>query len=466
MKIRYIGKGFLFFIFIIYFFEGISSAWFWENDYLAKVNQEVIDIEDFQKRLSELHRQRSMQRDKGRPSKIDLWAALTEMIDDFLLYQEGRQLGLDKDPEFLRRASSYLEFQSILRLRKEEIKDKIQVDEDEIRDYYEELNMKSKSGEKTAPEYERVKGKIRKKIYKKKERVREREYIDQLKKNAKIEIDSDVLSSIGDNKKKGNEKVASINGNPIFVSDLKKEYGKALMGKKEEEAKKIRKRALEGLIEYLLIKGNALAQNYSQKDPSFGKLIEQYRIRLMSVLFKRKIISPQVKITEEDLKEYYKKNRERYRAPSRYKLLIIKVKSEKDAANLYEELKAGADFSRLARSKENMIESKNNPSWWNSRDLTLGIRQAVEKMKVGEISNIIKNPKSCQIVKLLDLEKGVIIDFRKLKKMIRTHLGREMYQSLLKDYLKKLKERSTIKIDEDVLKKFEKKLDMKVKNAS
>ncbi|MDY6842987.1 MAG: peptidyl-prolyl cis-trans isomerase [Thermodesulfobacteriota bacterium] len=437
-------------------------AWFWEKDYLAKVNQDTIDLMDFNRRMEELHRQRSMQKEQGKPHQIDLKKTLEEMIDDYLLYQEGYRLKLDKDPEFIRRAHSYLEFQSIIRLRKEAIKDKITVTEDEIKEYYEEhLVKKAKQKENfLLPDYNTVEKRIRRQIYKRKEKERERQYINQIKENVTIKINTELLDSLGENDTNGRE-IAWINRKPILVSDLVKEYGRALVGKNEEEAKKIRRKALDGLIEYLLIKEDAVNQNYSHKDPSFGKMMAQYRISLMASLFKKRIIAQQIRLTEKDLKEYYQQHKEKFREPSRVKLAIIKVKKKEEALSLLEELKRGADFLRLARLKsegEDQAE-RMNPTWWNQEKLPIQVKSSVEQMNIGEISEVIETPPFYQIVKLISREKGEIIEFSETKRMVQTFLGRERYQSLLNEYLEKMRKHSKIKINEDILKNLKKKVE-------
>ncbi len=465
-------------IILIFFAYGNSFAWFWEKEYLVKVNNEIIDLEDYQKRLEELHRQRSMNKSEKKPAKLDFRTALDEMIDDFLLYQEGLRLGLDKEPDFVRRSNAYLEFQSIIRLRKEEVKDKIEVSEEEVKEFYEKNYVKpvkeakkenkkenkkkdKKEDEKkviTPPDYDKVKSKIRKRLYKKKEKERENQYLKQLKENAVIKIDKEVLASIGKKGKDRKKPVALINGKPVFVSDLEKEYGKAISGKNDEKAKKIREKALNGLIDYLLIKQDALNHNYPLEDPFFGKMITQYRISLMSAVLKRKIIYPRLKkVTEKDTKEYYKKNKEEYRGPGRFKLATIKVKTQKDAENLKKELEAGADFKRLARIKTLGMQGKRkNPSWWNENELTGPLKKEIEEMKEGDISGIIKAGSFYQIVKLLGIKKGTIISYSKTKRMIKTHLGRERYKSLLNEYLIRLRERSSIEVNEDSLNEFKK----------
>ena len=448
------------FILIFTLAGSAEGGWFWGKDYLAKINGNIIDLEDFQSRLDELHRKRSMQRHESMPTQIDLRKTLDDMINDYIFYLEGVRLGLDKEPEFIRRINSYLEFRSILRLRKEEVKDKVGVKEGEIKGFYEKQYRSLKSEGKTPPDYQKVKKKIRHKIYKKKEREREREYLNRLKEIAKIEIDYGLLGSAGQREKNINEAVALVDGKPITVRDLMKECGKSLIGKEEEEAKEIKRKALEGLIEYLLIKEDALNHNYPQKDPSFKKMIAQYRIILMAGLFGKLIISPQVKISEEDLEQYYDRNREKFREKGRVKLAIIKAKSRKQAISLFEELKAGADFNRLARlcSKDNSKEKWGGPAWWSFENLPSKIKRAVKEMKPGDVSSVIEAPPYFQMVKLVSLEEG-IKEFSAVKGMIRTTLGRKRYRSLLNKYLLKMKKYLSIKVNEDLLENFKKKVE-------
>ena len=84
-------------------------------------------------------------------------------------------------------------------------------------------------------------------------------------------------------------------------------------------------------------------------------------------------------------------------------------------------------------------DNSKNPTWWYNRDLSEPIRSAVQWMKVGDISRVIKDRSFYKIVKLVDLKRGAIIGYPKVKGMIKTKLGREKFQSLLNKYLKMMR---------------------------
>ena len=80
-------------------------------------------------------------------------------------------------------------------------------------------------------------------------------------------------------------------------------------------------------------------------------------------------------------------------------------------------------------------------------------------MKIGEVSGLIEIPPYYQIVKLMDSEEGEIEKFATVKEMIKRTLGRKKYQSLLEEYLVKLRHNSSIHINEDVFNNFKKKVE-------
>ncbi len=440
---------------------GNANGWFWEKEYLARVNGEKIESDDFQRRLDELHRQRSMQRREGKTSGIDLTKALDDMIDDYLMCQEGVRLGLDQEEDFKRKSNSFLEFQSILRLRKEEIKNKVEVTEGEIREYYEKHYQGAGKGEKPHHDLKKVEGKIRRAIYKTKEKEREKEYLNNLKKQAKIEIDTELIESLGRNRGDGEAVIARVNGRAVRERDLIRECGKSLVGKDEEEAGQIRKKALSSLLDYFLIKGDALDHNYSEKDPLFGTMIKQYRIILMASVFKRLVIASRVKISEDSMKEYYENNKDEFRGDTRVKLSIIKVADKDEAVSLWEELKAGANFNRLSRlnEQETMGKRRTRSAWLVLKRLSPQIKDAVEKIEVGEISNVIEFSHYFQIVKLVDREEGNLIEFSAVKSMIKKILGRKEYKLRLDEYLMKMRDCSSIRINKKLLNNFMKKVE-------
>ena len=87
MNSKFCSLRFSFFIFTILFslvFSSMSLA------YLAKVNNEVIEVEDFKKALSSAHMYAPLRKDKaGKLSKKIIKETLDNMIEHYLLAQEA-----------------------------------------------------------------------------------------------------------------------------------------------------------------------------------------------------------------------------------------------------------------------------------------------------------------------------------------------------------------------------------------
>jgi len=76
--------------------------------YLAKVNDEVITVEDFKKALSSAHRYAPLRKDKaGKLSKKIIKETLDNMIEHYLLAQEAQRLNLAKEPDYLKNLEHY-----------------------------------------------------------------------------------------------------------------------------------------------------------------------------------------------------------------------------------------------------------------------------------------------------------------------------------------------------------------------
>ena len=97
-------------------------------------------------------------------------------------------------------------------------------------------------------------------------------------------------------------------------------------------------------------------------------------------------------------------------------------------------------------------------SWRSLKNFPLPVKNVIEKMETGEISEVIEVPPLYMIVKLRKRQEGSVKNFSQVKEEIRGTLSRARYQSLLKEYLLKMKKTAKIKINESLLNNFTKKV--------
>ncbi len=103
---------------------------------IVEVNGKIIDEESFQERIKALHANKPKIRPDDKQSGIKISEIVEQMIDDCLMIQEARILNLDNDPDFKKKIKSYITTQSVVKLRQEEVFDKISISDDEIFDYF------------------------------------------------------------------------------------------------------------------------------------------------------------------------------------------------------------------------------------------------------------------------------------------------------------------------------------------
>lgn len=111
--------------------------------YLARVNDESIEAEDFKEVFTRSHVQAKMGQ-KNRPGALtekSLEEALKNLIDHHLIVQEAKRLNLDKEPGYLQNLDYYKRYLAIRAFWQEEFK-KIDITDEEIEKYFKEKSTR------------------------------------------------------------------------------------------------------------------------------------------------------------------------------------------------------------------------------------------------------------------------------------------------------------------------------------
>jgi len=153
-----------------------------------------------------------------------------------------------------------------------------------------------------------------------------------------------------------------------------------------------------------------------------GLTIAEYRQKIKEQILRTKIVNVAIKskiiITQDDIKEYYEKNIDKYKSEKKYHLRNIIMKhtviyteqSEKAILKKLEailkKLKAGASFETMARnySESSMADEGGDLGLFSLNSLSPKIRNVVEKLKPGAFSQIVDTDKGYQIFYLENIE--------------------------------------------------------------
>ena len=434
---------------------------------LAKVNGEAINKDDLQDRIKVIHRNKSQIRPEKGAGGIKILDIVEEMIDERLIIQEAYRVELDTSADFIKNIESFVTTQSILRLRKEEVLDKINISNQDILDYFKEHY--EKDGPTPEGMFEKVETRIKKNLRKEKEKNLSNNFISELRKQADIWIDRDLINLLDPEKNYTGKKsvVASVNGDMIpldsFLHDMKQAAQKRarmhFLLKDKEHLDKIqndlKEEILDSLITFKLIEQEALKRNYAKVVTL--NLVKKRKEQLLINEFKARIIYPLTIPTENELTQYYEKHIDNFKKGYEVWFKEMIFQSRKDAEKALKELKQGASFEFLgAQVAENWI-SRQRVVWLNVDSFSSAIRKELNRLKPGEISEVIADNRQHRIIKLKGKRGGELIEFSGVVDRLRKIVGQKNFDKMLSKYLAELRDVSKIRINKKALKLIEKK---------
>lgn len=141
-----------------------------------------------------------------------------------------------------------------------------------------------------------------------------------------------------------------------------------------------------------------------------------------------KLITKDVKVTEEQLKKYYRDNQYFYHIPTSYKISLIEVKTKGEAEQIIRDLKNGSSFDALAM--EASIDPASSPQGGNigyisedSKEYSKEFLQTIEHLKVDQYSNPIPYKGHFVVVQVTDRINGKVYSYNEVKDQIRRQVA-------------------------------------------
>ena len=440
---------------------------------LAEVNGEAINKDALQKRIKAIHRNKPQMRPEGGAGGIKILDIVEEMIDERLIIQDAYRVELDRSADFTKKIESFMTTQSIIRLRKEVVLDKINISDQDILDYFKEHY--EKDGPTPEGMFEKVVTQIKKKLRKEKEKVLSDNFISEIRKQADIWIDSDLINLLDAEKNYTGKKsvVATISGDIIplndFLHDMKQAAQKRarmyLMIENKQQLEEmqndLKEEILDSLITYKLIEQEALKRNYA-KDPLFMNIVKKRKDQLLINEFKAKTIYPLTIPTKNELTQYYEDHIDDFKKGYEvwYKEMIF-LASE-DAEKALKELKQGASFEFLAAQVSEKWIPRQRTVWVNADSFSPAIRKELNRLEAGEITEVIADNKQYKIIKLKGKRGGEPIEFSGVVDRLKKIVGQKNFDKMLSKYLTELRDVSKIKINKKALKLIQKKYRQKL----
>lgn len=186
-----------------------------------------------------------------------------------------------------------------------------------------------------------------------------------------------------------------------------------------------------------------------------GMTMEQIRQSISDQLIYQALydkVAPAPKISEDQLKKYYEENKTTQftKEPEAHLQHILFAENDKATAEkVLKEIQGGADFGALAAKYSTDPGSKNSGGDLGSAPTSKYVKEfqeAADKLKVGEVSGLVKSQFGWHIIKKLGETPGGIQPYEEVKDLIKSTLEQEARTKAWNDYLAKLKEKAKIEI--------------------
>jgi len=236
----------------------------------------------------------------------------------------------------------------------------------------------------------------------------------------------------------------------------------------DQEAKKSGIKAspkeIDGAIEEIKKRNSISQEDLEQALSKDGLTLETFKKELERRIIRTKQVQWAVKVEpnvgEKELREFYQKNADRYRTEEIYRPAHILFKVSKEAPpeevrqvrakceKVLAQIRAGEDFGEMAiiYSEDPSSKDKGDLGFFKRGELLPLFEREVLRLKVGEITGIIRTEFGFHLIKLLDRKGGHPLPFEEVKERVRQeYLDREFERSL-RQYLESLKAKSIIEI--------------------
>lgn len=171
-------------------------------------------------------------------------------------------------------------------------------------------------------------------------------------------------------------------------------------------------------------------------------------------------VTPQVKVTDQDVKAFYDGNPDQFKQPESFRASHILVMAAADAPpekkkearatieDVQKQLQAGGDFAELAKkySQDGSAAQGGDLNYFQRGQMVEPFQKAVESLEVGGVSGIVETQFGYHIVKLTDKKAGRTVPLPEVNKKIADYLVARQKQEKANAFVEGLRAKSKIDI--------------------
>lgn len=194
-----------------------------------------------------------------------------------------------------------------------------------------------------------------------------------------------------------------------------------------------------------------------------GMTLDQYKAELETDLYMdqiiKKDIEPKIQVPENEIRDYYEKNKNKFTSQEKVRASIILLKFNpskgkageqkvlKKFESILDQLRNGTDFAAIARkfSQDSLASKGGDLGFFTRKEMLPAFSNKAFKMKVGEVSDIFRTGHGFHVLKVTDKKLAGVSPFETEKAKIKTFLIQKKSSKATQDYIEALKKQAKIK---------------------
>ncbi|HMK43771.1 MAG TPA: peptidyl-prolyl cis-trans isomerase [Dissulfurispiraceae bacterium] len=191
------------------------------------------------------------------------------------------------------------------------------------------------------------------------------------------------------------------------------------------------------------------------KEKDVEKRIEDFKKIVMINKMLEKEIEAKAKPTDQEIKEFYDKNKEEFIESGQVRLSQIVVKNEEDAKKAMERLQKGDDFKAVAAdlSKDKSAKAGGDIGFFKRGELDPQLENVAFRLKKNQPSPPIPLKDGIHIIKVTEI-KGTPVEFEKAKPIIVQRLTMDRQKTTFDKFIEDVKKTYKVDINKDEIAKM------------
>jgi parvulin-like peptidyl-prolyl isomerase len=254
---------------------------------------------------------------------------LDKVISANLLYLDALSKGIQNDPVYQRDVERFSGAMLGSLYRQREARENIKVTDAEVKNFYK--NKIAKGTPFTPDVRKSIEARLREEKYKAKEADLEK----NLRQGVEIVVDQTKLDPKGDASRADSDVVARIGKETITWG----EYKPQLTNLKNSGSETVRRNVLNELIDQRIAVIKARAAHLDQ-DPAYLAQVNEFKKVHLIIVYKAKLL-PQLEPTDQEVKEYFEKNKAKIQVPESRKIQMVVLKTKAEAEDVKKQIDSG-----------------------------------------------------------------------------------------------------------------------------